>query len=247
MRYLLALTLFIVGLLPATGSADEWTPFPDITRTVAVGGQQVTLVIRGELRFSDGPVKGMLASARASTRLDELQQKIPELLKKVAEQKSSCTTRWSFPSLQPGTIEGGKLKVGGQVKVEQWVCTDGLVKIKTFLASQSADFILAVFPKLTAGELSLDAELEKFQPHGAAGRLGLGDELRDILQNELKKALGSEKLQFPPEIAAIKPRFTAAEIRDVGGGKGELFLEAQADITPADMTNILQLILSAKK
>ena len=61
---------------------------------------------------------------------------------------------------------------------------------------------------------------------------------------ELSKIFSGDDAKFtlPLEIASLKPRFTVAEIRDVGDGTGELFIEAEAPIAASDMTKLLSLI-----
>lgn len=246
MRCLAALILVIASSFSHIASAQEWTKLADITKTVPVQGQQVTLVIRPELRFSEGPGHATTVTARALMRLDDLQQKVPNLLRAIAEQKSNCGTRWSFPRIDPVVVETGKLKLRGQLQLQQWVCAGPL---KTFIASQTADFVLAIYPQRTDNEVALTADLEAFDPHGALGMVGAGNELRNIVDAELKRALSADslRLKFPPDLASISPRFSAAEIRDAGSGNGELFVEAQADITPADMPKILSWIASANR
>ena len=50
------------------------------------------------------------------------------------------------------------------------------------------------------------------------------------------------KFRFPPEYAAMQPKFTDARIVDLDGGAGELHAEASAVIRAADIPTILALL-----
>lgn len=222
--------------------AQEWARLPDRSRTVAINGQQVTFVARPEARFVDGPNNAILAGVRVSARLDDLQDKAHGILQSLAQQKSNCGTRWSFPSLAPTAIRDGKLVVAGALRVEQWVCAGPL---KTFLASQTATFVLGLSPRIVENEIRLTAELEKFDLGG--GVLGISpitNELKDAVSAALDNAFASQdaKLRFPPEVASINPQFTAAEIRAADAGRGEIYVEAQATVRASDMTRIMTLL-----
>jgi phytoene dehydrogenase-like protein len=65
-----------------------------------------------------------------------------------------------------------------------------------------------------------------------------------MLSSALRRVFDDDgaKFKFPPEVAAINPRFTRADLVDAGSGKGELQVEAEAVIRAADMPRIMSLI-----
>jgi hypothetical protein len=241
-RLFAALFLVIAATVPIQAMAQQWVKLPEKAQQVMIDGLQVKVVVRPEISFVDGPDNKIVANLRAYAGLDDLQDKAPALLRALAERKSDCGTRWSFPDLAPTTVHDGKLKVGGQVRVVQWACIGPL---KTILASETADFVVALYPLNRESEIVAAAELEKFDVGaGLLRSLDADRELRGAISDLLNKAFGGEdtKFKFPPEVMSISPKFTNAGIRDTGGGKGELFIEARATIGAGDMARIMSLI-----
>jgi hypothetical protein len=231
---------FILATASSKTDAQDWVPLPDKTQVLIVEGQQVTISVRSEARFSEGQSGGIILNFRARARLDDFQAKVPDILRALAAKKSRCETRWSFPQLSPATVQSGKLKVEGQVRAEQWVCAGPL---KTRVARETADFIIALRPVPSGSEMAVAAELEKFDL-GNSMLSGVEDELKQALSSSLGKVFHGDgaKLRFPPEVASINPRFTAARLADAGQGKGELDVEAEALLRAADMAKIMALI-----
>lgn len=232
---------FILGTLFSFGtSAQDWLNLPEKPQVVTVEGQRINIVVRPEARFSDGESGGIVLNLRARVRLDDLQTKAPDILRALAAKKTSCQRRWSFPQLSPATVHGGRLRIGGQVRVEQWICTSFL---KTYVARESAHFIVALHPVQRENEVTVAADLEKFDL-GKSILPGVRDELKQVLSSALSKVFDSEgmKFKFPPEIASINPRFTDTHLADAGDGKGEFHIEADAVIRAADMAKIMTLI-----
>lgn len=233
----------IALILTATGCsearAQEWQKLSDKTQVVTLEGQPVTIVVRTEVRFSDGQSGGIDMSAKARASLDDLQAKGPDILRALASHKSSCDTRWSFPQVLPATVQGGKLKIEGQAHAEQWLCSGPL---KTRLIEATADFTVALQPARRETEIGMSAEIERFEVHGALS--GLSGDLKQLLSSSLSRLVEGDamKFKFPPEVANVNPRFTDAHLVDAGEGKGELHVEATAVIRAADMARILSLI-----
>jgi hypothetical protein len=235
-----AAILILAAAFPNWTAAQDWVRLPEKSRDVTIEGQQLKIVIRPEIRFTDGPANNIIADLRAYVHLEDLQNKAPALLRVLAEKKSDCDTRWSFPSMAPVIVQNGKLKIAGQVRLEKWACVGPL---KTRLARETADFVIALYPSNQTSEVVMKAELERFDL-GNSLLGGFENQLRDMLSGQLDEVFARDdmKLRFPPEVASINPRFAAAEIKDAGGGKGELFMEAQATIRASEMTKILSLI-----
>ena len=220
-------------------AAQEWVRLPEKNREIAIDGHRVKVVVRPEIKFTDGPASNIIAQLRAYARLDDLQDKAPALLRAFAERKSDCGTRWSFPNLSPVTIWGGKLKVSGQVRVEQWLCAGPL---KTYLARETADFTIALYPVNKVKEVIVDAELEHFDL-GKSLLGGIGHELRDVISGLLNKVYSEDmKFKFPEEIASITRNSRRPSSGTRVAARGELFMEAQATIRASDMTKILSLV-----
>jgi hypothetical protein len=243
-RFGLVAAAIVVAILPTSAPAQEWDKLAEITRVVPIEGQQVKLVVRPESRFTNAADNKILAELRAYARLDELQDKAATILHTLAGKKSSCETRWSFPSLSPVAVADGRLKLSGQVRVEKWNCK----LIKTKLVRETADFRLALYPVNNTSEIGLKAELEHFDLGKSLIR-GLQGEIRELISGEIEKSLARDdaKFRFPPEISSLNPRFTAAEIKDAGGGKGELFMQAAATIGAAEMGKLLTIIAKQKQ
>jgi hypothetical protein len=220
-------------------NAQDWSKLRDRRQLVTIEGLQVTILVRSEARFSDRPA-GIQLNLRAGAGLDDLQAKTSDILRALAAKKSICEARWSLPQLSPATVQEGKLKVSGQVRVETWLCAGPL---KTFIARETADFVIALQPLRADDEVAVTAELEHFDL-GKSLLGGIGNELKKLLASALKQVFDSDaaKLKFPPEVASIKPRFTRADLVDAGDGKAELQVEAEAVIRAADMPKIMALI-----
>lgn len=237
------LAIALSAILQSQASAQNWTKLPDVKQVLTVEGLQVTIITRPEMRFSEGPDKSTALSLRARVRLDDLQEKVPTLLHALATSKSTCATRWSFPELNPSAVQNGRLKVGGKVRIVQWLCAGPL---KTILAQETARFVIALFPSHTDHEVAVTAELEEFDVGGGlVNSLGVDDEIKRTVSTLLAKAFSGDdaKFRFPHEVADLKPKFTSASVSDAGGGKGELLVEAAATVTPSDMTKFLTLFL----
>jgi hypothetical protein len=233
-----------VVVAPQRAVAQDWNKLPEQSRDIAVDGQQVRILVRPEIRFSDAPSGNIVADLRATAGLDDLQDKASALLRRLAEKKSRCETHWSFPELSPAVAQAGKLKISGRVRVEKWICKP----FKTRLGQETASFTVALYPVNRTSEIAVKAELEQFD----LGNSLLGaveDELRAMISNELGKAFDGDDLKFklPPEVSGINPQFTAAEIRDAGGGKGQLFMQAQATIRASEMNKLLSIISKPKE
>jgi hypothetical protein len=242
-RFGLAAAAMAVAMLPTSAPAQEWEKLAEITRDVSIEGQQVKLVVRPESRFTNAPDNKILAELRAYARLDELQDKAPTVLHKLAGEKSSCETRWSFPSLAPVAVADGRLKLSGQVRVEKWTCK----VIKTKLVQETADFRLALYPVNNTSHIAMKADLEHFDLGKSLIR-SLEGEIRGLIAGEIAKSLARDDMRFafPPKISSLNPRFTAAEIRDAGSGKGELYMQAAATIGAAELGKLLAIIAEQK-
>ena len=234
------LPLLLIAAPYPGAEAQEWTKLKEKTHQILLQGQTAEIVIRPEVRFTDGPNNVIIVELRAYARLDDLQDKAPALLQALAAQRSNCETRWNFPSLAT-TVQNEKLKVGGQLRVVQWACIGPL---KTIIASETADFLVALHPVSDGNRVFLKSEIEKFDLGGGLlNSLGAGDTIRNILADLLKRTVGEDtKLEIPPEFATINPTFTNAGIRDTGNNRGELVVEANATIGAKDLTRIMSLI-----
>jgi hypothetical protein len=235
-----AFALFLLGGTRASGAAeDEWQSLPERQEIATIEGQQVTFVIQPQVRFSDGP-DGIILDVRADAHLDELQAKAPQILHALAANKSNCETRWSFPELSPTTIQDGKLRIGGKVRVEQWVCAGSL---ETRLARETADFVIAMHPVRSPDTISMAAEIASFDL-GQSMLEGVEDEVRRQLSSSLTEALDDDdaKLRFPAEVAVFEPQFTDARLINLAGGGDALHVEASTVVQAADLAKVISLI-----
>jgi len=238
-RFSIILALMLAPTLRSGARAQEWQTLPDKTQVANLEGKQVRFVIRPEVRFFDNPKGGIDMSARARARLDELQTMGPDILGALASNKSNCETRWSFPQLAPVTLQGGKLRIEGQLHAEQWLCVG---PVETVILEATADFVITLSPIRRDQEVAVDADLERFDVHGPLSPLS--DALRDFLSSFLHQTVERDdmKFTFPPEVASVNPRFTGAHLDDVGSRMAELSIEATALVRAADMARILALI-----
>lgn len=215
-------------------AANSMFALPPIEKTVAVEGLSFAVPIRLEASFAGRGVK-----LRVTVSLAGLQEQAAPILHALAARKSRCETRWSFPELATPIASGGRLRIAGTVRAEFWLC--GLVKTK--LGRDTADFTLAVFPLASPEAISVRAELDRFDlGPSLLADLGLEDELRNTIEAELNRTLAGDSADFafPPEIAALGPKFTGVELRD-NAGIAEIGATAEATADAATILKLIQL------
>lgn len=233
------LIFVLASAVLSAATAQEWVALPQRIEAVMIEGQQVTIPFRPEIRFPRGAGNGFVLYLRARAHLGELQRKTPAILAALAARESNCETRWSFPQLPPPAVAEGRLRIAGQVRLEQWLC--GV--LKTRLARETADFVIAVFPILRAGELAVAAKLEHFDlGRSLLGDVGLADIIRHALSEQLSRVLDTVRLGFPPEIVALQPQFTGAELRKAGDETAEIVVQAQVSVAAGEVSMIMGLI-----
>jgi len=235
-----------ISLSAASAQPLDWIALKPRSEVINLRGQSVTIIIRPEARIQATNV-GWKLELRAFAGLGDLQAKAPAMLAALAAGKTSCTDRWSFPSLQPIAVSGGKLMISGEIRFEKWACEKILgQEVKTRLFQETAGFGIAVFPAFDATEVRLQADLERFDlGQSLLDDLDLDDELVALLERELASALSgdSARLGFPEEVRALNPTFTQAEIRD-GGSEAVLFAAAEAPLSLAAVAEVMALLLA---
>ena len=237
------LSLLLLLLLPEYGQSQGATTVPTISRTLTFENQTIVIDIVPSLslEFADG---GAVLHLDATGSLADLAAKIPEALRHLAVRKSKCTQRWSFPSLDPPAIVDGRMKVGGQVRVEVWTC--GLVT--TRLARETADFVLAIRPEHAPDRITIKAELERFDlGQSLLGSLGLDGAVRDVLRDALQSALGGDaaSIGFPEAVMPFGPTFTGARLSSERGTP-EIVVSATARLSAADATALFAGLLTER-
>lgn len=242
-RVFLGCGLSLLLLLPAHGQTSGATTLPVISRTLTFENQTVVIDIVPSLSldFADGAAVLHL-DARGS--LGDLVAKMPDALRHLADRKSKCTQRWSFPSLDPPAIVDGRMKVAGKVRVELWTC--GVVK--TRLARETADFVLAVRPEHAPDRITIKAEIERFDlGQSLLGSLGLEEAVRDALRDALQSALGGDaaSIGFPEAVMPFGPTFTGARLSSEQGTP-EMIVSATARPSAADATALLTKLLTER-
>ena len=222
-----------ISFLSTSAVADSMVSLPTIERTATIEGQSFTIPIHPEVSFGDGILK-----LKVTLSLAGFQQKSSLILQALAARKSRCETRWSFPELATPAVSGGRLRISGKFRAELRLC--GLIKTK--LGRDTADFTLAVFPTMLPDQISVRAELERFDlGRSLLADLGLEDELRKTIETELNRALsGGANLAFPAEIAALGPRFTGIELVDKDG-TAQIAATSEAAADPATLLKLVRL------
>lgn len=234
-RLMRSIALSLLTLIFAAGqvASQEWQALPDRHEQLVIEGQVIDLLIRSQILPSDIEGGGMQLGVRSRVSLDDLQNKAGAILAASATAKSSCSTRWSFPRIDPPKIGAEKLIISGELRVEKWVCDDFLGDFE--VGSQSATFSMSAEPTVVGNRATLTASLDDLNLGGLIGELGIDDELRRVLGQELADAMSGEgaSFSFPEELAAANPRIVAVTIEPTGTGRGDLFIEATATISDA--------------
>ena len=158
-------------------------------------------------------------------------------MRSIAVEQSNCGLRQSIPNVSPVAVQGTRLKIGGRAHAEQWLCAGPL---KTRMVEADADFVIGLWPVANERAVTVSAELEMFDVDGVWS--SISDELRKALSSSLSRMAEGMKFNFPPEIADLNPRFTDAQLADLGNGRGELDIEASVIIRAADMARLIALM-----